>query len=123
MSCRFALIIEPFELYNDLGIKITDEKSAWECIEALHNLGPQKICITSTLMTEEDGKFMIGLVSDNETSIRGKIRMPVLTDRRCITKDNQNGFVHFTGTGDMFAACLCAHSGIFLIFYATKIEL
>jgi len=99
-----------FEAECLTGVKITDEKSAWECISALHDLGPQKICITSTLMTEENGKYMIGLLSDNENSIRGKIRMPVLTDKRCVTKDNESGFVQFTGTGDMFAACLCAHS-------------
>jgi hypothetical protein len=68
-------------------------------------------------MTEENGKYMIGLLSDNENSKRGKIRMPVLTDKRCVTKDNESGFVQFTGTGDMFAACLCAHSGIILLIY------
>ena len=95
-----------------LGIKITDEKSAWECIEELHNLGPRQICITSTLLTDPGDKFMIGLLSDlsGNEPIQGKMKIPIIRDDRCITKENPNGTVLFTGTGDMFAACLSGHS-------------
>jgi len=95
-----------------LGIKIVDERSAWACVDKLHSLGPAQICITSTLLSENEGKDMIGLVSDltTKTPIRGKIKIPIIKDDRCVTKDNPNGNVMFTGTGDMFAACLCGHS-------------
>jgi len=89
---------------------ITDEDSAWSCISKLHEMGPSKVVITSTNMNNNKGD-MIGYFSDNDSSIKGRINIPTITDRRHVDQDNKNGFVQFTGTGDMFAACLCAHSG------------
>jgi len=114
ISMKSAAIITPnqFEAECLTGIKITDEKSAWECIEELHKLGPRQICITSTLLTDPGDKFMIGLLSDltGNEPIQGKMKIPIIRDDRCITKENPNGTVLFTGTGDMFAACLSGHS-------------
>ena len=88
---------------------INDETSAWECISKLHQMGPKQIVITSTNLSREGS--MVGFFSDNINDIRGSINVPELVDTRLITDDNKKGFVEFTGTGDMFAACLCGHSG------------
>ena len=93
---------------------IIDERSAWECINKLHAMGPSKVVITSTNMIDENGD-MIGYFSDNESLVKGTINIPTTNDTRHINDENQSGFVQFTGTGDMFAACLCAHSGTFFI--------
>ena len=66
-------------------------------------------------MTENNGEIMIGFLSDKKESIRGKLKIPVIRDQRCITNDNKEGIVQFTGTGDMFAACLTGHSGTLTI--------
>ena len=88
---------------------INDESSAWECINKLHQMGPKQIVITSTNLSREGS--MVGFFSDNINGIRGSINVPELTDTRLVTDENKKGFVEFTGTGDMFAACLCGHSG------------
>ena len=92
-----------------LGVMINDETSAWECINKLHQMGPKQIVITSTNLSREGS--MVGFFSDNINDIRGSINVPELVDTRLITDENKKGFVEFTGTGDMFAACLCGHSG------------
>ena len=104
-------------VYIFLGIKITDEESAWKCVEELHNLGPRQICITSTLLTDPADQFMIGLLSDRSGNqpVQGKMKIPIIRDVRCVTKDNPSGTVMFTGTGDMFAACLSGHSREFTL--------
>ena len=88
---------------------INDESSAWECINKLHQMGPKQIVITSTNLSREGS--MVGFFSDNINDIRGSLIVPELVDNRLITDENKKGFVEFTGTGDMFAACLCGHSG------------
>ena len=88
---------------------INDESSAWECINKLHQMGPKQIVITSTNLSREGS--MVGFFSDNISDIRGSLIVPELVDTRLITDENKKGFVEFTGTGDMFAACLCGHSG------------
>ena len=97
------------KIIENIGVMITDEQSAWKCIASLHELGPSKVVITSTNLVENNE--MIGFFSDNSSNIKGVIHIPQITDRRLVTSENQSGFVHFIGTGDMFAACLCGHSG------------
>jgi len=110
ISMRTAHIITPnqFEAEQISGVMINDERSAWECINKLHQMGPKQIVITSTNLSREGS--MVGFFSDNINDIRGSLIVPELVDTRLITDENKKGFVEFTGTGDMFAACLCGHS-------------
>ena len=87
---------------------ITSTETAWACIDKLHAMGPSQVVITSTKLVE-NGQIM-GFLSDSNNGIKGQIHIPLLTDERLITSVNPGGMVEFTGTGDMFAACLCGHS-------------
>lgn len=100
------------------GLKIHDNQTAWECVEKLHSFGPKQICITSTLMTENNGQYMIGFLSDRTglKPLKAKMKIPIIKDARCVTLDNPDGVVMFTGTGDMFAACLCGHSSMYTLY-------
>ena len=87
---------------------IDSQRTAWDCIDKLHELGPQQVVITSTKLVENNN--ILGFLSDSESGTRGTIHIPALTDKRLITEENKDGMVEFTGTGDMFASCLCGHS-------------
>ena len=87
---------------------ITSTETAWACIDQLHSMGPGQVVITSTKLVENG--HILGFLSDSSSGTRGVIHIPLLTDERLVTSVNPLGMVEFTGTGDMFAACLCGHS-------------
>jgi len=110
ISMKRATLVTPnqFEAEQITGISIDSTDNAWTCINKLHEMGPRQVVITSTKLVENN--HILGFLSDSESGTRGTIHIPLLTDDRLVTDINENGMVEFTGTGDMFAACLCGHS-------------
>jgi len=110
ISMKSATVVTPnqFEAEQITGMPITSTDTAWACIDQLHSMGPGQVVITSTKLVENG--HILGFLSDSSSGTRGVIHIPLLTDERLVTSVNPLGMVEFTGTGDMFAACLCGHS-------------
>ncbi|KAI8836992.1 Ribokinase-like protein [Chytriomyces cf. hyalinus JEL632] len=92
---QYADIITPngFEATLLSGVKIVDEASALEAIQKLHSMGPETVVVTSVdFGTKAD---LTLYASHSPSNTRFKISFPKLKGS-------------FTGTGDLFAACLLA---------------
>jgi pyridoxine kinase len=96
-----ADIVTPNQYEVELltGKKMTCEGEAWESLEWFHNLGVKTVVLTSTDFSDSVLYAYISHKQKDGVYQRYRIDVPRL-----------GGHIHFTGTGDLFAAVFLAHS-------------
>ncbi|XP_043229882.1 pyridoxal kinase-like [Amphibalanus amphitrite] len=92
-----ADILTPNQYEAELltGQKISCEEDALRVMDQLHEAGARTVVLSSTDLGSEETLVGLASIKDNDTSRRIRINIPRLP-------------ASFTGTGDLFAACLLA---------------
>mmetsp|Transcript_13001 Transcript_13001/g.26555 ORF Transcript_13001/g.26555 Transcript_13001/m.26555 type:complete len:307 (+) Transcript_13001:133-1053(+) len=93
---KLAYMVTPnaYEAQLLTSLPLTDLSTAKAAINALHDLGPKVVVITSMVWEEREGKLIM-MVSESDVGVWG------------VEMDKVDG--HYTGTGDLVAALLLAH--------------
>ena len=93
---KLAYMVTPnaFEANLLTGLPLTSSSTASTAINALHDIGPKIVVITSMVWEERPGKLIM-MVSEKGVGMWG------------VEMDKVEG--HYTGTGDLVAALLLAH--------------
>jgi len=93
---KLAYMVTPnaFEANLLTGLPLTSSSTASTAINALHDIGPKIVVITSMVWEERPGKLIM-MVSERGVGMWG------------VEMDKVEG--HYTGTGDLVAALLLAH--------------
>lgn len=93
-----ADIITPngFEASLLTGIEITDLQSSMKIFDLLHSMGPSRVVITSTELSDQKSEHLYLLCSDSKHNQRWMIEFPKLKSK-------------LSGTGDLFNALLLGY--------------